>query len=177
MYKKSALEIMNAIQNSYVYSCLSIHGAVIAGRSSYADEIALTFGMDEHSQTISLGTLYRIYSEEQILDLFSHAERFLTRNLHKETFEIVKKYCMATRQIDKMKSQTWYNFSRLLRNCISHDSVFCFKKSDFIILPTVYRNVKIEACMQDSPPPVTINAHLIMALHKDMRKFVVEALD
>ena len=175
MDKEKALRILNAISNSYVYTLLTLQGAPSIPLSDMK-EAYVTFGMDEHTQTIHLSALYKMYNEDQLLDLFSHAERSLARNLHRESFEAVKKYCESTNQLSVMRGASWYHFSRVVRNCLSHDWTLKFLPHEMKHLPATYRTATIDASLQGKPPPRTINGQLIFALHKDMRQFVVERL-
>jgi hypothetical protein len=47
-------------------------------------------------------------------------EKSLKRSLLRECHEIILLYCENTRQLQKYKSTTWFQFARILRNSISH---------------------------------------------------------
>ncbi|HBR09734.1 TPA: hypothetical protein DD712_00520 [Candidatus Acetothermia bacterium] len=60
-------------------------------------------------------------------------KEFLTsqiRALIKESFELIKNYCYETKQVSKFKAEPWYQFARMIRNCLSHNFKFEFKKHD-----------------------------------------------
>ena len=48
------------------------------------------------------------------------------RALIKESFELVKNYCDETNQDSKLKTAPWYQFARIIRNCLSHNFKFGF---------------------------------------------------
>jgi hypothetical protein len=48
------------------------------------------------------------------------------RNLIKEAFELIKDYSNNTNQEQTFKSQNWYHFARIIRNCLSHNFKFQF---------------------------------------------------
>lgn len=57
------------------------------------------------------------------LDQFSI---MLLRAFQKETFEVIKDYCERNEVDNKLKEQPWYEFARIIRNCLSHDMKFKF---------------------------------------------------
>jgi hypothetical protein len=69
----------------------------------------------------------RIASEE----LYDSAHRSALKDL----FPLTKLYCHETNQLDRLKAQPWFQFSRILRNCFAHDMVFNFNKDEKPLLP------------------------------------------
>ena len=77
-------------------------------------------------------------------------KEFLTsqiRALIKESFELIKNYCYETKQGSKFKAEPWYQFARMIRNCLSHNFKFEFKKYDKSLLPVSWKTRKIDAAM------------------------------
>jgi len=75
---------------------------------------------------------------------------FLTsqiRTLIKESFELVKNYCCETDQNPKFNAQPWYHFARMIRNCLSHNFRFEFRKYDKTLLPVTWSSRTIDASM------------------------------
>ena len=66
------------------------------------------------------------------------------RALSKESFELIKNYCIESDQLSILKSASWYQFARLIRNCISHNFKFVFNEYDKGILPVSWKNRTIE---------------------------------
>jgi hypothetical protein len=75
----------------------------------------------------------------------------LLRALIKETYEIIKARCNVTGKVKEFKSQKWYHFSRLIRNCISHNYLFDFKKEDLALLPVKWSHCTIDCSMNGKP--------------------------
>ncbi len=66
------------------------------------------------------------------------------RALIKESFELIKNYCVESDQLSIYKSASWYQFARLIRNCISHNFKFEFNNYDKGILPVSWNNKTID---------------------------------
>ena len=75
----------------------------------------------------------------------------LIRGLLKESFEIVRAYTKATQQSQKFKAQSWFQFFRLIRNCVSHNFRFEFSESDKDLLPVLWRGRKIDNSLDHQP--------------------------
>ena len=74
-----------------------------------------------------------------------HLSQF--RAFIKESFELINNYCEETKQDSKFKSEPWYQFARLIRNCLSHNFKFKFNKKDKRILPVTWKSRTIDATM------------------------------
>lgn len=77
-------------------------------------------------------------------------KEFLTsqiRALIKESFELIKDYCDGTRQSSTFQAEPWYQFSRMIRNCLSHNFRFEFNKYDKTLLPVLWKSRTIEHSM------------------------------
>ena len=70
------------------------------------------------------------------------------RALVKEIFEVIKEYCVATGQAEQFKSLPFYEFSRIIRNCLSHNFKFTFYKNDKKLLPVKWRSKEINLGME-----------------------------
>lgn len=86
------------------------------------------------------------------------------RLLFKESFEIVKAYAEAHGHTPAFKAAPWHHFSRIVRNCVSHDFHFRFNKHDLTILPLSWGGVTIDSSMNGAhlredqlPPDLVIN--------------------
>jgi len=77
-------------------------------------------------------------------------KEFLTsqiRALIKESFELIKDYCDDTIQTGLFKAEPWYQFARLIRNCLSHNFKFEFNKYDKGLLPVSWNTRTITIVM------------------------------
>lgn len=72
------------------------------------------------------------------------------RTIVKEMFELIRDYCVKTRQENIFKGKIWYQFSRLIRNCLSHNFKFEFRLHDKKILPVVWKGKEINISMDNT---------------------------
>lgn len=75
----------------------------------------------------------------------------LIRGLLKESFETVRAYAKSNRQSAKLRAQPWFQFFRLIRNCVSHNFHFEFSDDDMKLLPVSWRGVTIAKNLHGKP--------------------------
>ncbi len=63
----------------------------------------------------------------------------LMRSLIKESFELIKDYCNDSNQSTSFKAERWYQFARIIRNCLSHNFKFEFNAYDRRLLPVTWK--------------------------------------
>jgi hypothetical protein len=80
-----------------------------------------------------------------------NANKFVTRNLLKEAFRLTAAYCDSTNQRVALKSQAWYQFARVLVNCLSHNFRLEFRAYDKQVLPVSFREHTITEGMDGGP--------------------------
>lgn len=73
------------------------------------------------------------------------------RSAIKELFPLTKLYCHKTGQLQALKSQPWFQFWRILRNCWSHDMTFNFNPDEKALLPVTWSGVTIDLSMNGKP--------------------------
>jgi hypothetical protein len=77
-------------------------------------------------------------------------KEFLTsqiRALIKESFELIKDYCEGTNQSATFKAEPWYQYARMIRNCLSHNYRFEFNDYDKEKLPVSWKSRTIDISM------------------------------
>ena len=95
------------------------------------------------------------------------------RTILKEPFELIKDYCKLTSQISLFKKQEWHHFTRLLRNCVSHNFRFIFNDSDKRLLPISYKGKTIDINMENTDMHLSFFGQSdIWELFCEMRTFV-----
>ena len=75
--------------------------------------------------------------------------KMLLRNFTLDSFEIVRKYCIQTNQQNKLHLQPWYQFTRIMRNCLTHSRKLEFRPHDKKMLPVSWRNKIITKSMEN----------------------------
>jgi len=77
-------------------------------------------------------------------------KEFLTsqiRAIIKESFELIKDFCDDTGQAALFKAEPWYQFARMIRNCLSHNFRFEFNKYDKGLLPVSWNHRTISIAL------------------------------
>lgn len=102
----------------------------------------------------------------------------LIRALLKESFELVRDFAEDSKQDILFKSQPWYHFARMIRNCISHDFHFRFTPHDLRKLPITWNARKLDASLQDKPLAVSFLGYDgTWELFCQIERFAIESLE
>lgn len=108
-------------------------------------------------------------------------KEFLTsqiRALIKESFELIKNYCNETNQDSKFKTEPWYQFARIIRNCLSHNFKFEFRRYDKTLLPITWKSRSIDASMDGKYLELKFFGYIeTWELFMEYQKFVENELD
>lgn len=75
----------------------------------------------------------------------------LLRAIIKEPFELIKDYCDKTGRAGQFKTESWYQFARIIRNCLSHNFRFEFNPYDKSLLPVTWKSRIITLVMDGLP--------------------------
>jgi DNA-directed RNA polymerase subunit L len=144
MTKDELLSQLTNAKNNYVLGLAAI--SLFGSSEAYPilEKSRTNFGQYnvEFSQVASL---LQIQQDRDIA-----IKEFLTsqiRALIKESFELIKDYCDETGQEINLKSELWYQFARMIRNCLSHNFKFEFNNYDKTLLPVTWKNKTITAGM------------------------------
>jgi hypothetical protein len=90
---------------------------------------------DEKTMKIACEDLYMLAYRSALTDLFP----------------LTTAYCHTTGQSEKLKTQPWFAFWRILRNCFAHEMVFNFNTAERAMLPVRWSEVTIDASMNRQP--------------------------
>lgn len=101
----------------------------------------------------------------------------LLRGLIKESFEVVKDYSKETNQYTLLKGQSWFQFARLIRNCISHNFQFEFNPHDKGLLPITWRGKTITLDQDGQPLLLSFFGYVeAWELYSELNTFAGESL-
>jgi|GEM_PF-3611104 len=130
----------------------------------------VTVGMSTGSKNFKTMFLdqYSDY-EEHIRDI---AIVTAARGYLKENFRLTKNYLDECGQLDRMQNRPWYQFTRILVNCLSHNMVFDFSTVNPNHLPARYNDYYITEDMDGTYPPLDFDAELYINLGDNIRYFV-----
>lgn len=96
----------------------------------------------------------------------------------KESFELIKDYTDMTGQMPSMSSQDWYQFARMIRNCLSYYFMFQFRDYDKRLFPIIWNDKTIDISLDDSPLDLSFfGTEEALTLFDDMMDFVMNTLD
>lgn len=120
----------------------------------------------------------------QVADLFSNPEHrddacksllvMHMCSLIKDSFELCKHHCEIADSMQQMRAEPWYQFCRLVRNCIGHNFAFKFSARDIAVLPATWRGRSITPGMNRGPLPLTFFGYgEAWELFQDIRAFAV----
>ena len=101
----------------------------------------------------------------------------LIRGLIKESYEVVNAYTKSTQQREEFRKQPWFQFYRLIRNCVSHNFHFDFRKSDKKMLPVSWRGKIIDSSLDQQSLDISFLGYDgVWELFSDLKSFVNEQL-
>lgn len=74
-------------------------------------------------------------------------------SLVKDGFELTQHHAKVANKLQQMRAEPWYQFARMVRNCIAHSFLFEFRSYDLKLLPATWRGITIDAGMQSTELP------------------------
>jgi hypothetical protein len=99
------------------------------------------------------------------------------RALTKESFELLKSYAEVTKQEKALQAEPWYQFARMIRNCLSHNFRFCFKDHDKKKLPQLWRAKTISVSMDEQPLTLAFFGYVeTWELFREIEEFAAQRL-
>lgn len=149
--KPELLRQLTNTKNNYVLGLAAI--------SAFTDPAALEHLRQSHT---SFGA-YTVTFEQVAQMLASDDDRqialkeFLAMHLRallKESFELIRDYAEDSKQGHLFRAQSWYQFARMLRNCLSHDFHFRFTPHDHKLLPVYWKSRKVDASLDRQLLPI-----------------------
>lgn len=144
MTKKELLSQLENAKNNYILGLAAI--SLFSNEKVYhvLEESHASFG----TYTVEFKQVKNLLMKPADRDIA--VKEFLTsqiRALIKESFELIKNYCDETKQDSKVKAEPWYQFARMIRNCLSHNFKFEFRAYDKGLLPVSWKSRTIDVLM------------------------------
>ncbi len=131
-------------------------GIALLAQTDALERFDSTFAIvKDHPEASSFGYIrYVLESDDLLMHATKELRNAVLRNCLKETFELVKVYGDATDQAACFKQAPWYQFLRIVRNCLSHDMQIRFTTSDLNFLPVTWSGMTLERSMHNGPLPM-----------------------
>lgn len=97
-------------------------------------------------------------------------------SLVKDSFELTKHRAKIADRFLLMQAEPWYQFARLIRNCVAHSFVFDFNRGDLQRLPVTWNGITLDASMHGKELPLaTFGWREAWNLFGDIRAFAVRS--
>ena len=133
----------------------------------------------DHPEFSSFSYITYVFERDELLMLATKELRnAILRNMLKETFELMKLYGDVTSQQALVRAAPWYQFLRIVRNCLSHDFQLSFRPADLNILPVTWSGLTLERSMHNGPLQMRdfLSRPKVMELMDDIIKYVEQEL-
>jgi len=127
---------------------LQVHRVVIKADGIYAipPDKSIDIPEGEEYYTLELGGPEKRNFEHASLEFVKlHLRVFVV-----DTFEKLKAYCESTDKVSAFKDSEWYQFTRIVRNSLTHDQNWRFNKYDKSVLPVTWNEKTIEINMDNT---------------------------
>lgn len=166
------VERLKTVQNNYVLGLAAI--GLLTAESSQAQlrSDQATFG-GFTVQFSQVADLMRVPAHRD--DAVKSFLMMLVCSLVKDTFELVKHHAETRGLARELKTQLWYHFARLVRNCIGHNFILEFKDRDLALMPLTWRKCTLTATMNGEPLSSELFGYAqAWRLSLDMRQYAVD---
>lgn len=141
---------LQTLKNNYA---LVQAGIALMAAPDALERIEETFAeLKDHPEASTLLYIRYVFETDELL---KHATQELRnsvlRNCLKETFELVKLYGDQINRTGSIKAAPWYQFLRIVRNCLSHDLRIRFRERDLKHLPVTWSGLTLDQSMHNGP--------------------------
>jgi hypothetical protein len=140
------------VQNNYVLG--------LAALSMFSAPEALGTLKDSHATfggfSVQFDQVRELLSNQSTRD--ESVKAFLVMlmcTLIKDSFELTRHHAKKAGLFSLLRSQSWYQFCRIIRNCIAHNYIIEFNSTDLSILPITWHDRSITAAMNNQELPLS----------------------
>ena len=153
MDKELILGRLQTIKNNYALAQAGIALLALPDARTRLDEQFSS--LKDHPEIQALRYIDYVFEDYDLLKLATGELRnAVLRNCIKEIHEQVMLYGDKTNQIRVISAAPWYQFLRIVRNCLSHDMTLTFRPYDVKQLPVSWSGLTINASMHNSQLPM-----------------------
>ncbi len=175
MNKEYVLGPLRTAFNNYIVGCLGGYLIKNSDSKKIPSKIDLmNLKFPEAKVSFNLEPMKAILmSKEKKEKILTEHMKSILRSFIKDTFETAKFYAKETNQLPKLKKANWYDFTRIIRNCLEHDFRLGFRDNDLKILPVKWCDKEISIDMDNKPLPVQVmNEAYAKLLYDDIFQYV-----
>ena len=153
MDKELILGRLQTIKNNYALAQAGIALLALPDARKRLDEQFSS--LKDHPEIQAIRYIDYVFEDYELLKLSTGQLRnAVLRNCIKEIYEQVILYGDKTNQIQVIRAAPWYQFLRIIRNCLSHDMTLTFRSFDLKKLPVSWSGLTIDASMDNSQLPM-----------------------
>lgn len=151
--RQHLIESLQTVKNNYALAQAGIALMTFPDAKQRLEEaFAVVAGTEESSSFNYISYVYR--DDELLKHATNQFRNSALRNCLKETFEIVSAHAEQTSQLPTLKKAPWYQFLRIIRNCLSHDFILTLSKTDRKHLPVQWSGLIIDESMEGNHIPM-----------------------
>ena len=153
MDKNLTLGRIQTIKNNYALAQAGIGLLALPNAKAQVEQLFSMF--EDHTEVQAIRYIGYVFEDDSLLKLATQEFRnAVLRNCLKEVFELVKLYGSESSQKQTIQAAPWYQFLRIVRNCLSHDLMLRFTAHDLKVLPVSWSGLTIDASMDRSKLPM-----------------------
>ena len=144
---------LQTIKNNYALAQAGIALLALPDARARLDEVFSLLKV--HPETQAIRYIDYVFEDNDLLKSATVQFRnAVLRNCMKELFDQVKLYGRQTNQMQVIEAAPWYEFLRIVRNCLSHDMKLQFRSYDWKQLPISWSGLTIDTSMHNSQLPM-----------------------
>ena len=145
MGKSELLRMMTNARNNFTVGLAGVLMLDLGNISDIRGKSSLVLG---ENYELPFDQVVALLGEDYVDKLIALTEflNMLLRAFIKEPYELLKAYCRDTGQLREMQCQPWFQFARIIRNCLSHDFRFDLSKH-MKLLPVTWKGKTITGGM------------------------------
>lgn len=163
MDKRYLREQLQTVKNNYALLQAGILFLAQPGARSDFDRYFQPIAAHPEASSIQY-IRYVLESDALLKHATSQLRGTVLRSCLKEAYELVLAYARRSHQLDRVHSAAWYEFLRMVRNCLSHDFRLSFRTGDLKRLPVSWSGITLDAGMQHEQLPDAFNRGAALAL-------------
>ena len=144
---------VQTIKNNYALAQAGIALLALPNARAQLNEVFKL--LEKHPETQTIRYIDYVFEDDDRLKFATGQLRnAVLRNCIKELFEQVKLFGNETNQMQIIWAAPWYQFLRIVRNCLSHDMKLQFHPGEMKRLPISWSGLTIDASMHNLQLPM-----------------------
>ena len=170
MTKSELMEIVNTLKNNILLSMYYINLSN-EDELPFKKEFLDKYNLNKSDLSIILND--KKYCKHQTFQLL----KIVIKSCVTDLFEVIMDYCDSTKQKDRFKNQSFYNYLESIRHCFSHNYRFEFRDKTLKKLPFSWNGYEINKSLNGENFDFSIfPPNMFMELFNEIVTFVEKDL-